>query len=237
MLSSKRLLLPLTLACATLLCPSLAPAQNADSQQPNLTSTNQVVRRWRLKYFCRPETSCPVESPSFDEVDERLKQKGLLPLIERPYDQSKVDLLKCEIKEIYKENGVAVRLESYLRPSSSPGTVEVVIEVHKLYEIRETRPLSRRDHEAWLTQVLGKMGTIKPGMTRWDVLHVFRAEEGAPRLFTTVGGPPTGLRRETFVSQDCPYFKIDVEFKPEAVSNRDVIVKVSKPYVQFATTN
>ena len=79
MLSSKRLLLPLTLACATLLCPSLAPAQNADSQQPNLTSTNQVVRRWRLKYFCRPETSCPVESPSFDEVDERLKQKGLLP--------------------------------------------------------------------------------------------------------------------------------------------------------------
>ena len=110
----------------------------------------------------------------------------------------------------------------------------MVIEVHKLYEIRETRPLSRRDHEAWLTQVLGKMGTIKPGMTRWDVLHVFRAEEGAPRLFTTVGGPPTGLRRETFVSQDCPYFKIDVEFKPEAVSNRDVIVKVSKPYVQFA---
>jgi hypothetical protein len=46
------------------------------------------------------------------------------------------------------------------------------------------------------------------------------------------------LRRETFVSQDCPYFKIDVEFKAGVpVHNNDVIVKVSKPYVQFATTN
>jgi hypothetical protein len=96
-----------------------------------------------------------------------------------------------------------------------------------------------QDHEAWLTQVLGKMETIKPGMTRFDLLKVFRTEGGLPR----------GLR-ETFVSQDCPYFKIDVEFEPVARpdnggvrfslsprDNRDVIVKVSKPYVQFATTN
>ncbi|PYU77062.1 MAG: hypothetical protein DMG52_01850 [Acidobacteria bacterium] len=96
----------------------------------------------------------------------------------------------------------------------------------------------KQDHAAWLTQVLGKMSTIKPGMTRWDVLHVFRAEEGAPRLFRTEGGPATGLR-ETFVSQDCPYFKIDVEFKPWSfdLHNQDVIVNVSKPYVQFAATN
>ncbi len=94
----------------------------------------------------------------------------------------------------------------------------------------------KQDHAAWLTQVLGKMSTIKPGMTRWDLLHVFRTEEGAPRMYE--GGPATGLR-ETFVSQDCPYFKIDVEFKPWSfdLPNQDVIVKVSKPYVQFATTN
>jgi hypothetical protein len=96
-----------------------------------------------------------------------------------------------------------------------------------------------QDHETWLTQVLGKMETIKPGMTRFDLLKVFRAE----------GGPPRGLR-EAFVSQDCPYFKVDVEFEPVAGpdnggvrfspsprDNRDVIVKVSKPYVQFAITN
>ena len=100
----------------------------------------------------------------------------------------------------------------------------------------------KQDHAAWLTQVLEKMESIKQGMTRWDLLHVFRTEEGVRPMFRKEGGPPTGLR-ETFVSQDCPYFKIDVEFKPVVIPmsvdlpNQDVIVKVSKPYVQFATTN
>ncbi len=93
----------------------------------------------------------------------------------------------------------------------------------------------KQDHAAWLTQVLEKMETIKPGMTRWDLLHVFKTEEGV-RTRREVG--LTGLR-ETFVSQDCPYFKIDVEFKSVSFNlpNQDVIDKVSKPYVQFATTN
>jgi hypothetical protein len=96
-----------------------------------------------------------------------------------------------------------------------------------------------QDHGAWLTQVLEKMETIKPGMTRWDLLRVFRTE-GAPQTFR-VGAPPVGaspVMRETFVSQDCPYFKIVVEFQPTiGPPNRDVIVKVSKPYVQFSTAN
>jgi hypothetical protein len=93
----------------------------------------------------------------------------------------------------------------------------------------------KQDHAAWLTHVVEKMETIKPGMTRWDLLHVFREEEGVQR-FRMQDVP--GLRRETFVSQDCPYFKIDVEFKEGLPPrNNDVIVKVSKPYVQFATTN
>ena len=97
-----------------------------------------------------------------------------------------------------------------------------------------TEPCAQ-DHEAWLTHVLEKMDTIKPGMTRMDLLKVFRTE----------GGLSTGLRR-TFVSRDCPYCKVVVEFKaadraerdnpgfvisPE--DNRDIIVKVSKPYLQF----
>jgi hypothetical protein len=83
------------------------------------------------------------------------------------------------------------------------------------------------------------MDTIKPGMTRMDLLKVFRTE----------GGLSTGLRR-TFVSRDCPYCKVFVEFKaaPHADShnpgfvispedNRDIIIKVSKPYLQFATAD
>jgi hypothetical protein len=96
-----------------------------------------------------------------------------------------------------------------------------------------------QNHEAWLKQVSEKMEAIKPGMTRWDLLKFLRAE-GTPRpRFLTMGGPPQVLR-ESFVSQDCPYLKIDVEFESGwlgRVPHQDVIVKVSKPYLQFATTN
>jgi len=72
-------------------------------------------------------------------------------------------------------------------------------------------------------------------MTRKDLLVVF----------TTEGGLPTGLRR-TYVSQECPYCKVDVEFQAVGRPNRDregrvtlveddrdIIVKLSSPYLQF----
>jgi hypothetical protein len=87
------------------------------------------------------------------------------------------------------------------------------------------------------------MEAIKPGMTRWDVLKVFRTDGGPP--IWKNAGPPTVLR-QTFVSQDSPYFRIDVEFEPVTrvdgslgflpEDHRDVILRVSKPYVQFAPT-
>jgi len=102
-----------------------------------------------------------------------------------------------------------------------------------------------QDHEVWLTHLTEKMEAIKPGMTRWDLQKVFRTEGGPARPPTTVG-----VLRSTFVSQDCPYLKIDVEFEPVArpdlghavfgfspEDNRDIIVKVSKRYVQFAAAN
>ena len=80
------------------------------------------------------------------------------------------------------------------------------------------------------------METIKPGMTRQTLLTVF----------TTEGRLSTGLRR-TFVSQDCPYFKVDVEFRAVGRPDRDsdgrvtldegeedVILNVSRPYLQFS---
>lgn len=80
------------------------------------------------------------------------------------------------------------------------------------------------------------MQTIKPRMTRRDLLTVF----------TTEGGLSTGLQR-TFVSRDCPNFKVDVEFEPVGRSKRDIngrvtggedegdlILKISRPYLQFS---
>ena len=95
-----------------------------------------------------------------------------------------------------------------------------------------------QNHEAWLKQVSEKMETIKPGMTRWDLLRVLRTEGTPRRRFTVGGGPqPQGVLRESFVSQDCPYLRIDVELSGRDDPIQDVIVKVSKPYLQFATTN
>ena len=93
-----------------------------------------------------------------------------------------------------------------------------------------------QNHEAWLKQVSGKIETIKPGMTRWDLLKVLRTE-GTRRTFRIGGGGPPQVLRESFVSQDCPYLRIVVELAGRDDPNQDVIVKVSKPYLQFATTN
>lgn len=95
----------------------------------------------------------------------------------------------------------------------------------------------QQEHLEWVAQALQKMQTIQPGMTRKDLLEVF----------TTEGGLSTGLQR-TYVSQECPYFKVDVEFdavgRPNrdeegrvtlVEDNRDVIVKISRPYLHFST--
>ena len=92
---------------------------------------------------------------------------------------------------------------------------------------------------AWVAESLKRMQTVKPGMTRTDLLKVFTAE----------GGLSTGLQR-TFVSQDCPYFKVDVEFgavgrasrDPEGrvtleEGSQDIIEKISRPYLQFSHTD
>src|SRR5580700_11051526 len=67
-----------------------------------------------------------------------------------------------------------------------------------------------QDHVSWVAQALQRMQTIKPGITREALLTVF----------TTEGGLSTGLRR-TFVSRDCPYFKVDVQFKAVGRPDRD----------------
>jgi hypothetical protein len=108
------------------LCPLLVAAQDTDSQPSNKSSgTSLMIRRFALHY----NGSFKRVSP--DEIGQRLTQKGLLPLVEQPYDQAKLDLVKNEIKKIYKEKGIAVSAESVLNSTSTPRYVEVFIEVYK----------------------------------------------------------------------------------------------------------
>ena len=127
MVSSKRLLVPLVLACTALLWPQLVVAQDDGAQKSNKSSsTSLMVRRFSLHY----NGSFKRVSP--DEIGQRLAEKGLLPLVEQPYDQAKLNLVKNEIKKIYKEKGIAVGAESVLNSTSTPRYVEVFIEVYKL---------------------------------------------------------------------------------------------------------
>lgn len=93
-----------------------------------------------------------------------------------------------------------------------------------------------QSHVAWVAQALERMQTIKPGATR----------ETLRTVFTTEGGLSSGLR-QTFVSRDCPYFKVDVEFQAVGRPGRDadgrvtlvegpqdIILKISQPYLQFS---
>ena len=127
MVSSKRLLVPLVLACTALLWPPLVVAQDDGAQKSNKSSsTSLMVRRFSLHY----NGSFKRVSP--DEIGQRLAEKGLLPLVEQPYDQAKLNLVKNEIKKIYKEKGIAVGAESVLNSTNTPRYVEVFIEVYKL---------------------------------------------------------------------------------------------------------
>lgn len=64
---------------------------------------------------------------------------------------------------------------------------------------------SSQSHGAWVIEILKRMQTIKPGMTREDLLKVFTPDSGLSN----------GLR---------------VTLEEDA---KDVIVKISKPYLEF----
>ena len=97
------------------------------------------------------------------------------------------------------------------------------------------RPRKAQRETEWIASSLKEMQQIKVGMARADLLKVF----------TTEGGLSTGLNR-TYVYRECPYIKVDVEFEPVGrpardadgrvtlvEANKDVITKISKPYLEW----
>jgi hypothetical protein len=116
------------------------------------------------------------------------------------------------------------------------GIIAAVIGGASVFEANATGDQAEisKAHVAWVAQVIERIQTIKPGATRRTLLTVFTAE----------GGLSTG---RTFVSRDCPYFKVDVEFRAVGRPDRDesgretivegdqdVVLRLSKPYLQFS---
>jgi hypothetical protein len=83
------------------------------------------------------------------------------------------------------------------------------------------------DHTAWISECLKHVQSIRPGATRGELLEVLRTEVGESTRFW-----------RTYVYKECPYIKVDVEFKAAGEgtleNERDVIMKVSKPFLEWS---
>ena len=87
----------------------------------------------------------------------------------------------------------------------------------------EQSPVIDSERTEWLENVLAWIDTIKPGMTRSDLL----------RVFTTEGGLSTPAH-QTYVLKQCPIIKVDVVFSDSGNEAEDKITKISKPYLDYS---
>ena len=106
------------------------------------------------------------------------------------------------------------------------GLVTIVSAAATLPSSKSCRP---DEYKEWIAKSLKEIETIKVGMTRDDLLKVFKEE----------GGISTRTWRR-YVYRDCEYIKVDVEFEPvgepankTAQSTRDKIIKISKPFLEW----
>jgi hypothetical protein len=96
--------------------------------------------------------------------------------------------------------------------------------------------LAREEHIKWVAEAMVRLQSVRPGMTRGEMLKVVTTEGG-------LHGP----WRRTYVSRDCPYFKVTVTFEAfagpdrdpnpnglDAGDPRDVITAVSPAFLQFS---
>jgi hypothetical protein len=85
------------------------------------------------------------------------------------------------------------------------------------------------EHSKWLAECLREIQTIKPGITREELLKVFRGEGG-------LSSPTT----QRFAHRNCPYIKVDVKFDavraPDGKlkeSPKDKVTTISKPFLEW----
>jgi hypothetical protein len=84
------------------------------------------------------------------------------------------------------------------------------------------------DHAEWVAKVLREIHTLKPGMTREDLL----------KIFTEEGGLSTRFQRR-YVHRECPYIKVDVKFDDTGLEAngpeqpQDKITQVSTPFLEW----
>ena len=120
--------------------------------------------------------------------------------------------------------GVAVRVSSAPKPSASE------LKQSQAEFVARSKAANSQQTK-WIVKSLKEMQTIKVGMTRAQLAKVF----------TTEGGLSTRTWRR-YVYRQCPYIKVNVEFKPiskskkypHSESRNDVITKISQPFLEWS---
>jgi hypothetical protein len=89
--------------------------------------------------------------------------------------------------------------------------------------VPETAAFSQQ-RALWIAKVLKQIDSIHPGMTRKDLLPVFRMDGGL-----------SGRTQSTYVYKDCPYIKVDVVFSAigPMEDDEDRVLSISRPYLAF----
>ena len=84
-----------------------------------------------------------------------------------------------------------------------------------------------------IVEVMETLDTLKPGMTRADILTVFTEEGGL-----------SWRTHRTYVYRLCPYIKVDFDFAPvtnpddrQTEMSDDKILKMSRPYLQYSVAD
>jgi hypothetical protein len=90
-------------------------------------------------------------------------------------------------------------------------------------------PSLTQERTKWIAKVLRRIGKIKPGMRRKDLLTEFTTEGGLSNRF-----------QRTYVDVECFYIKVNVRFKPVKDDHNvmeenpdDIIGSISQPYLAW----
>jgi len=172
-----------------------------------------------------------------EQLDKEIKkQKELLTnclqekkaLEEKPLKDSKArmeHLLKAVVGRNKQLNAKNKNLKTQI------SLLESQIEQLKkeLEELRKptARQQDSQNHTDWIDECMRRIQSIQPGATRAELLKVF----------TTEGGISNRLWRR-YVYKECPYIKVDVEFRAldddRHEKTDDVITKISKPFLEWS---
>ncbi|MES2462272.1 MAG: hypothetical protein V4671_16925 [Armatimonadota bacterium] len=83
-----------------------------------------------------------------------------------------------------------------------------------------------RQRETWIRKAAAEIGTIRPGMTRADLLRICKPEGG---LSTQTQGQ--------YVYRDCSLIMVEVFFQPVSAllhkgpAHEDIITQISRPFI------